>query len=179
MSKQRYKIFAAITLTLSDEEANAYTREIEAVQPCLHVQPNMLSVPTPLPLEDTLGDGGNGRVVPAFDVIENLCETFIVILDLGRPLNVVGTCKVSCFMTSEQKKKKERNRINAPPFHWNPQLEVVEPVPVRWTSITEIVGVGVRIVWVGFGFGEGDIVRTGHHECLADIGWDDDRRERD
>lgn len=117
MRKQPYKIFAAITLTLSDEETYAYTREIEAVQPCLHVQPDMLSVLAPLPLEDTLGDGGNGWVVPALDVLENLCETFIVILDLGRPLNVVGTRKVSCFMTSEQKKKRtEYNKRTSVPL---------------------------------------------------------------
>jgi hypothetical protein len=47
------------------------------------------------------------------------------------------------------------------------------------TSITEIVDVGVGIVGVGFGFWEGDVVRTGYHKCLADIGGQDDRRERD
>ena len=72
--------------------------------------------------------------------------------------------------------------MNAPTFHWNPQLELIEPIPcvtVMWTSISEIVCVGVGIVGVGFGFWESNVVRTGHHKCLADIGRDDDRRERD
>jgi len=63
----------------------------------------MSSVLTALPFENTLGDGGNGRVVPALDVIEKLCETFIVILDLGWPMNVVGIRIVSCSPTSEKK----------------------------------------------------------------------------
>jgi hypothetical protein len=66
----------------------------------------MFSVLTPLPLEDTLGDGGNGRVVTALDVVEKLREPFIIILHLGRPLNVVGIRIISCSSTSEPKKRK-------------------------------------------------------------------------
>jgi len=71
--------------------------------------------------------------------------------------------------------------MNAPPFHWNPQLELIEPapIPVVWTSITQIVGVRVGIVRVGLGFREDDVIRTGHHKCLADIGWDNNGRECD
>ena len=110
MSKQLHETFAATTLTLSDEEANAYTREVEAVQPCLHVEPDMFSVLTPFPLQDTLGDRGNGRVVPTLDVFEKLRETFVVILYFRRPLNIVGIRIVSCSSSStlEPKKKKKK-----------------------------------------------------------------------
>ena len=63
----------------------------------------MSSVLTALPFEDTLGDGGDGRVVPALDVLKKFCETFIVILHLGRPMNVVRIRVVSCASTSEKK----------------------------------------------------------------------------
>jgi len=54
---------------LSDEKADADTGEVEAVQPCLHVQPNMFRILTALPLEDALCDGGYGGVVSGFDVL--------------------------------------------------------------------------------------------------------------
>jgi hypothetical protein len=69
-------------------------------------------------------------------------------------------------------------RTNAPPFHWNPELELVEPVvPVMWAPVAMIV-VGVEIVRVGLGFWESDVVGARHHECL-DVRGEDDRRERD
>ena len=58
-----------IALTLSDEEPNANTGEVEAVQPRLHVQSYVFRILTALPLEDALCDGGYGGVVSGFDVL--------------------------------------------------------------------------------------------------------------
>ena len=82
-------------LTLSDEESNADAGHVEAVQPRLNVEPDMLGVARPFPFEDTLCDCCDGRVVSCLDGLEHLCELFVVLLDLRRPGDVVGVCVVS------------------------------------------------------------------------------------
>lgn len=116
---------------LADEETNANTREVEAVQPGLHVQTDMFSILTTLPLENPLGNGGDGGVVASLDMLEDLCETLIVVLDLGGPLDVVSIRVVS-------------------PFHRHAQFELVESIPLAMTSTWEIVGVGLGIVGIRF-----------------------------
>ena len=49
----------------------------------------MLRVLTTLPLEDTLRYCCDGRVMSAFDVLEQLCKSFVVVLNFRWPINVV------------------------------------------------------------------------------------------
>ena len=46
----------------------------------------MACVGAPLPLEDTLGDSGDGGVVPGLDMLEKLGEALVVVLQLRWPV---------------------------------------------------------------------------------------------
>ena len=54
-----------------------------------------MGVVQPFSFEDALCDCCDGRVVSGLDGLEHLCELFVVLLDLGRPGDVVGVCVVS------------------------------------------------------------------------------------
>ena len=43
----------------------------------------------------------DGRVVSSLDGLENLCEPLVVVLDLGRPGNVIIVCIISGREKSE------------------------------------------------------------------------------
>ena len=75
-------------LTLADEEADAYSREVEAVEPVLDVEVDIPRVLTAFPLEDALRDGGDGGVVSPLDVLERLGEFAVELLHLGRPVDL-------------------------------------------------------------------------------------------
>ena len=65
--------------TLTDEETDADTREIEPIEPVLDVDIYVASVAGAFPLEDTLSDGGNGWIVTLLDSFEGLCEVSVVL----------------------------------------------------------------------------------------------------
>ena len=60
----------------------------------LNVEVDVASILAALPLEDTLGDGGDGRVVTSFDGLEGLCEAAVVISDFWGPGDAGSICKV-------------------------------------------------------------------------------------
>jgi hypothetical protein len=60
----------------------------------LNIQAYMLCIALALPLEHTLCDGGDSRIVPRLDGFENLGEALIVVLDLRWPGDVIGICVV-------------------------------------------------------------------------------------
>ena len=67
----------------------------------------MFGILTAFPLEDTLCDGGDGGIVAALDVLENFCETLIVVLHLGGPLDVVGIRIVSSTRIGDGKTREK------------------------------------------------------------------------
>ena len=76
-------------LTLADEEADAYSREVEAVKPVLDVEVDIPCVLAAFPLEDALGDGGDGGIMALLDSLEGFCERAIVLAHLWRPFRYV------------------------------------------------------------------------------------------
>lgn len=74
-------------LTLPDQEPNADTGHIEPVQPCLNVQPDILRVPFPLPLQHTLRHRRHRRVVSLFNRLQQLRKVFVVFMHFWWPFN--------------------------------------------------------------------------------------------
>ena len=81
--------------TLSNEESYSYPRKIEPIQPCLHIQSNVLRILTALPLQYTLCNGRNCWIVSALDMVKQFRESFIVVLNFRWPSNVIGIGIVS------------------------------------------------------------------------------------
>lgn len=60
----------------------------------------MFRVVTLLPLEHTLCDRGDRRVMPPLDGLEHLCEARVVVVQLGRELDFWGFGVISKFRVS-------------------------------------------------------------------------------
>lgn len=82
-------------LTLTDEESDSNTGKIEAVEPGLDFSVDGFRFPTAFPLQNTLGNCGDGRVVAFLDVFQDLGEAVIVVADLRWPDNSGCLCVIS------------------------------------------------------------------------------------
>jgi hypothetical protein len=78
--------------TLAYQKPDAYPRHVEAVEPSLDVEPNLLGFLMPLPLEYALGDSRYCGVMTSLDGIERLCETPVVVVNLWWPFGIRNPC---------------------------------------------------------------------------------------
>jgi hypothetical protein len=78
--------------TLAYQKPDAYPRHVEAVEPSLDIEPNLLSFLIPLPLEYALGDSCHCRVMTSLYGIERLGETPVVVVNLWRPFGIRNPC---------------------------------------------------------------------------------------
>ena len=78
--------------TLAYQKPDAYPRHVEAVEPSLDVEPDLLGFLIPLPLEYALGDRRYCRVMTSLDGVERLGETAVVVMNLWRPFGIRNPC---------------------------------------------------------------------------------------
>ena len=67
-------------LTLTNQETDADTTQVESIQPVLNVKPNIPRIHVLLPLKHALCDGRHRRVVTSLDILEQLRETSVVVV---------------------------------------------------------------------------------------------------
>ena len=78
--------------TLAYQKPDAYPRHVEAVEPSLDVEPNLLGFLILLPLEYALSDSRHRRVVTSLNGLERLGETPVEVVNLGRPFSIRNPC---------------------------------------------------------------------------------------
>ena len=93
--------------TLAYQEPDADPRHVEAVEPSLDVESNVLSFVFLLPLEHALRDGSHSGIMALLDGLERLGETLVVVMDLGRPFGICSPCIVSAITTDSRKRSSE------------------------------------------------------------------------
>ena len=71
--------------TLSKQETNSDTGQVESIEPSLDFVVYPASVVRSLPFEHTLCDGGHSGVVPPLDILQKFCKLDIEIPDFWRP----------------------------------------------------------------------------------------------
>ena len=84
--------------TLAYQKPDAYPRHVEAVEPSLDVEPDLLGFLIPLPLEYALGDGRYCRVMASLDGVERLGETAVVVVNLWRPFGIRNPCIIPAII---------------------------------------------------------------------------------
>jgi hypothetical protein len=80
--------------TLSNQEPDADPRQVEAVEPSLDIESDVLSLSVLLPLEHALRNGCHSGVMALLDGLERLGETLIVLVNLWRPLDIRSHCVI-------------------------------------------------------------------------------------
>lgn len=137
--------------TLPDQKPNAYPRQVESIQPRLDVQPDRARLLALLPLQNTLGDGGHSRVVPALNSIERLREERVIMLHLGRECHVP---RVGVVPAPASENDGAELYAHAPSLHRHPQLQLVKAVPVCAVDVCER---GARKRGIGGRLGQRDV----------------------
>jgi hypothetical protein len=79
-------------LTLAYQKSDAYPRHVEAVEPSLDIEADLLGFLIPLPLEYALGDSRHCWVMTSLDGVERLGETPVVVVNLWRPFGIRNPC---------------------------------------------------------------------------------------
>lgn len=87
-------------LTLPNQEPNANTRHIKPIQPGLDIQPNILRVLLPLPLQHTLGHSRHSRVVSLLDGLEQFREVPVIFVHLWWPVDTRCFSVIPVWRTS-------------------------------------------------------------------------------
>jgi len=124
---------------LAYQETNADPRHIEAVEPCLDVESDFLSLLAMPPFENALRDGCHSGVMTPLDVLERLGETFVVVVNLWRPLDVRRSpCVIPTIFerpttptSVHQLLFHRKGRHHRPLFNWYP-----EPVSTGTVGVT-------------------------------------------
>lgn len=76
------------------QKTDSDARHVKSIQPSLDIVTDMSGIVTPFPLENTLSDSRDGRVMPSLDMLQQLGKAFVVVLDFWWPVRSVGTCIV-------------------------------------------------------------------------------------
>lgn len=74
-------------LTLPDQEPNANTRHVKPIEPRLDIEPNILRVLFPLPLQHTLCHSRHRRVVSLLDGLEKFRKVLVVLVHFWWPVD--------------------------------------------------------------------------------------------
>jgi len=120
--------------TLSKQETNPDTRQVESIKPSLNFVVYLACVVRSLPLEHTLRDGGDSRVMPPLDVLQKLCELGIVIPDLRRPNDPRGLRVIPATVCSRCVETR-MSATGSPLLNRNPHLStpgVTQTSVERW-----------------------------------------------
>ena len=80
--------------TLAYQEPDADPRHIEAIEPSLDIESDVLSLSVLLPLEHALRNGCHSGVMAPLDGLERLGETLVVLVNLWRPLDIRSPCVI-------------------------------------------------------------------------------------
>ena len=78
--------------TLAYQKPDADSRHVEAVEPRLNIEANVLGFLIMLPLKHALGDSRHCGVMTPLDGVERLGEAPVVVVNLRRPLGVRSPC---------------------------------------------------------------------------------------
>jgi hypothetical protein len=78
--------------TLPYQKPDADPRHVEAVEPSLNVEPNVLRSLILFPFEHALSDSRHCGVMTSLDCVERLGETPVVVVNLWRPLGIRNPC---------------------------------------------------------------------------------------
>ena len=102
--------------TLTDQETNADAGQVEAIEPGLNVKTDITGVLTSFPLENALCDCSNGWIMPLFDSFQSLCETVVVVLYFGGPIDRGCLCVIPGAIIGL--KRLQKGEDERPFLHW-------------------------------------------------------------
>ena len=94
----------------------------------LDIKINVPRVAAPLPLQNTLCDSRDGRVVSLLDHLQSLCKPTVVVPHLWRPVDARGIRKISSPVKIRHIVIMEEI-LSIPSFHRDTHLLVL-PIPV-------------------------------------------------
>jgi hypothetical protein len=100
--------------TLAYQKPDADSRHVEAVEPRLNIEANVLSSLIMLPLEHALGDSCHCGIMTPLDVVERLGEALVEVVNLWRPLGVRSPCIIPATVRRSSVIYRTYKRLESP-----------------------------------------------------------------